>query len=1046
MWLSDTAVKRPVLAGVVSLLLFAVGLISYERMSLREYPDVEPPIVNIETNYTGASAAVVEDRITKLLEDRIAGVSGIQYISSTSKDGRSDITVEFDIDRDIDAAANDLRDRVSRALDNLPEEADPPEVEKREGDDSPIMWFNLASDDKTIPELTDYAERYIVDRFSVLNGVARVRVGGGQSFALRVWLDPNKLAMYDLTPSDIEARIRESNVELPVGAIQGEHILLTLKADKPLATVEDFRRLVVKQSDQTGQVRLDQVAEVHMGAVERRRYFKGNGKPMVGIGIIKQSTANTLEVALLAKARKELVNKTLPPGLELRDSYDASVFVENAIFEVFKTLGIALGLVILVMLAFLKNWRAALVPAVTLPVSLMATFWVLWMLGFSVNLLTLLALVLAIGLVVDDAIVVLENTQRHLDMGYPPNAAAYLGTRQVGFAVMATTAVLVSVFLPIGFMEGQIGRLFSEFAVTLAVAVIFSSWVALTLSPALASNLLKNRSSAPALTTNNHSNHQAWSKKHRPAPKHGFKKLLIKNLRYPWVILTVFALVVIWLVQTVQTLPREYTPKEDRGVFFVMVKGPEGATFEYMRTYMEEIESRMMPLVESGEVKRLIVRAPRSFGSSEIFNSGFVIAVMEDWAQRRNGFKIMQAVRESLSGLSGVRAFPVMRSSIGGRIQSPVQFVIGGPSYEKLEQWKADMTEAIEQNNPGLNSLDWDYEPTKPELALTIDYDRAKALGVTHGELNETLQILLGSKRVTTFEYEGEEYDIMLKADPKWAMAPEDLRQIYLNADGQMVPLSSLVSLEERATAGELNRYNRIRAITLSAKLDDGYSLGQALDYLNELTRDVLPEEATIDYKGQSRDFQTSSNSILFVFLFGLVVVFLVLSAQFESFRQPLVIMLTVPLAFAGGIWAMVLFGISLNIYSQIALVMLLGLATKNGILIVEFTNQLRDKGIGFYRALLSATQLRLRPIVMTTLTTCVGAVPLILSSGAGAETREVLGWVLLFGVALSTLLSLLVIPLAYRLLARGTHSPQYSTQKLERSLKEAGAVPSERL
>ena len=1039
MWLSDTAVKRPVFAAVVSLVLFAVGLISFERMALREYPDVQPPIVNIETNYIGASASVVENRITQLIEDRIAGVSGIRYIESTSKDGRSDIQVEFDIQRDIDAAANDLRDRVSRVLDNLPEQADPPEIEKVEGDGSPILWFNLASDDKTIPELTDYAERYIVDRFSVLNGVARVRVGGGQSFALRIWLNPNKLAQFGLTPSDIEARIRETNVELPVGAIQGEHIQLTLKANKPLQKAQDFRQLVVKQSQQTGQVTLNQVAQVHMGAVERRRYFKGNGKPMVGIGIIKQSTANTLAVARLAKARKAQINPTLPEDLSLEDSYDASVFIEKSIKEVFKTIGIALGLVVLVMWVFLKNWRAALVPAVTLPVSLMATFWVLWMLGFSVNLLTLLALVLAIGLVVDDAIVVLENTQRYLDQGHRPNAAAYLGTRQVGFAVIATTAVLVSVFLPIGFLEGQIGRLFSEFAVTLAVAVVFSSWVALTLSPALAAYLLKKPTSDSRLKF---TPPQRWLGAKFQRPRNLYKKILVKNLRYPWVMLTMFALVIIWLVHAAQTLPREYTPKEDRGVFFVMVKGPQGATFEYMRTYMQEIEARLMPLAESGEIKRLIVRAPRSFGSSEIFNSGFVIAVLDDWSQRRNGFAIMQQVRQNLSDLSGVRAFPVMRSSIGGRIQSPVQFVIGGPDYPTLHQWQKTMTQAIEQTNPGLNSLDWDYEPNKPELNLTIDYARAKALGVTHSELNQTLQILLGSKRVTTIEKAGEAYDIILKADPKWTLSPKDLESVYLSANGQMIPLASVVSMQTSATAATLNRYNRVRAITLSAKLDEGYALGEALDYLNQLAQTHLPESATIDYKGQSRDFQTASTGLVFVFAFALSVVFLVLAAQFESFRQPFVIMLTVPLAFAGGVWAMMLFDLSLNIYSQIALVMLLGLATKNGILIVEFTNQLRDQGLSFYRALIGASQRRLRPIMMTTLTTCVGAVPLILSTGAGAETREVLGWVLLFGVGLSTLLSLGVIPLAYRLLGRHTHAPQHAARQLENALQHGPKPP----
>jgi multidrug efflux pump len=1035
MWLSDTSVKRPILATVVSLLLLAFGLMAFERMSLREYPNVDAPIVTIDTRYLGASAQVVESRITKLIESRISGVSGIQYISSSSSDGRSSITVEFSIERDIDAAANDIRDRVSRILDNLPEQATPPEVEKVDGDESPIMWFNLNSDQMSVPQLTDYAERYLVDRFSVLDGVARVRIGGGQSYALRIWLNPQQMAIHGLTARDIESRLRSANIELPVGSLQGEHILFTLRADKPLQTIEQFEKLVIKQSDQIGQVTLDQVAEVKLGAIENRRSFKGNGQPMVGIGIVKQSTANTLSVAQLARERRDQVNQTLPEGLYLAESYDSSVFVQQAVNEVYKTLFIALGLVALVMLAFLKNWRAALVPMVTLPVSLIATFGVLWSLDFSINLLTLLALVLAIGLVVDDAIVVLENTQRHLDMGHKPNAAAFLGTRQVGFAVIATTLVLVAVFLPIAFLEGQIGRLFSEFAITLAVAVLFSSWVALTLSPALASVILKPKSARAAQLTRPGEN----SNRRRPAQSHWFKKLLIQNLRHPWLAAVAFIAVVAAAVHYAPQLPQEYVPKEDRGAFFVMITGPEGATYDYMQSYMDEIEQRLMPLVDNGEAKRLLIRTPRSFGSTEIFNTGFVIVVLEDWSQRRSAYTIMNEVRKNLADLSGVRAVPVMRSPIGGRIQKPVQFVIGGPSYERLEQWKNLMDEALAQNNPGLSGIEWDYLPNKPELRLSVDYQKAEALGLSHQDVTETLQILLGSKKVTTYQYEGEEYDILLKADHAWLKSAADLEQLYLrsSATGQMIPLSTIAQFTTSGVAASLNRYNRVRAMTLSAQLDDNLPLGEALAFLNQLTRATLPDEAVIDYKGQSRDFQTASSSFYFVFLLGVVVIFLVLAGQFESFIHPMVILFTVPLALAGGLFSLLAFNLSLNIYSQIALVLLLGLATKNGILIVEFTNQLRDRGLPVYRALVSATQLRLRPILMTALTTIVGTLPLIFSSGAGAETRYVLGIVLFWGVAFSTLLSLMIIPAAYALIAKRSGSPLASTHALEAALQD---------
>ncbi|GAB6068935.1 efflux RND transporter permease subunit [Thiomicrorhabdus hydrogeniphila] len=1032
MWLSDTSVKRPILATVASLLLLAFGLMAFDRMSLREYPNVDAPIVNIDTSYLGASAQVVENRITKLIENQISGVSGIQYIESTSSDGRSRIKVEFSIDRDIDDAANDIRDRVARISDDLPEQATAPEVEKVDGDENVIMWFNLSSDQMTVPQLTDYAERYLVDRFSVLDGVARVRVGGGQSYAIRIWLNPKQMALYGVTTTDIENKLKASNVELPIGSLQGDQILFTLQADKPLNSIDNLKKLIIKQNKQIGQLTLQDVAEVKLGAIERRRLFRGNGVPMVGIGIIKQSNANTLTVAELARERKETINQNLPEGLKLNDSYDSSIFVQESVNEVYKTLFIALGLVALVMLVFLRSWRLALVPMVTLPVSLIATFGILWTLDFSINLLTLLALVLAIGLVVDDAIVVLENTQRHIDKGHSPIAAAYLGTRQVGFAVVATTLTLVAVFLPIAFMEGQIGRLFSEFAITLAVAVLFSSWVALTLSPALASVLLKPRKPAAKEVKNPDS-------KHNSKPPHFFKKLLIKSLRHSWISVLVFIGLVGTGVYFASDVPKEYVPKEDRGAFFVMVKGPEGATYEYMQSYMTEIEERLMPLVDNGEAKRLLIRAPRSFSSTEIFNTGFVVVVLEDWSKRRSAYVIMNEIKKKLADLTGVKAIPVMRSPIGGRIQKPVQFVIGGSSYEELQKWQGMMNLAIQENNPGLVGLDWDYEPNKPEIRLHIDYDKSAALGITQQDITETLQTLLGSKKVTTYQYKGEEIDIYLKADHKWFTSPKDLDSIYLRSatTDKMVPLSSVISYTTSGVASTLNRYNRVRSMTLSANLQDGYSLDQALDFLNKITRATLPPEAIIDYKGQSRDFKTSSNAFYMVFILGILVIFLVLAAQFESFIHPMVILLTVPLALVGGLFALLAFNMTLNIYSQIALVLLLGLATKNGILIVEFTNQLRDKGYNTYHALVSATQLRLRPILMTAITTIAGTLPLIFSSGAGAETRYILGIVLFFGVAFSTLLSLFIIPSAYAIMAKNSGSPLASTHKLEKALAE---------
>lgn len=1023
MILSDTSVKRPILAFVISMLLLAFGLISFDRMSLREYPNIDPPIVTIDTKYLGASAAVIENRITKLIENRIAGVNGIKYIQSSSEDGRSRITVEFTLNRDIDAAANDLRDRVSKVLDNLPEQSDPPEVEKADGDESVIMWFNLASDRLNVTELTDYAERYLVDQFSVIDGVARVRVGGGQSYALRIWLDPLKLAGYGIPIATIEDKLREANVELPAGNLQGTNTMLTVQVQKPFQSVEEVENLVI-QNLGAAQVRLKEIARVQLGSVETRRLFRGNGIPMVGVGIIKQSTANTLKVAELAKAQKDRINRTLPEGMSLEDSYDASVFVENAVQEVYKTLFIALGLVALVMIFFLRSLKAALIPLITLPISILATFWLLYQFGFTINLLTLLALVLAIGLVVDDAIVVLENIQRHIEMGHHPLSAAYLGARQVGFAVIATTLVLISVFMPIGFLEGNIGRLFTEFAITLSVAVLLSSWVALTLSPALASKILS------ANSTQQGSGNTSYLVKN-------FGKLLKYNLRYPWIIFTLFALVIAALFWQAKNVPQELVPKEDRGAFFISVKGPEGASFEYMNQYLSEIERRLMPWVDKGDVKRLLIRTPRSFGNSQVFNTGFAILVLNDWSERPNAYQMMQEVRAKLKDLSGVKAFPIMRSGIGGRISKPVQFVISGHNYETLAEWQKIMDQALKADNPGLLGGDWDYDANKPQLKLHIDYDQASVLGIDQKTLSETLQVLLGSKKVTTYPYKGEEVDILLEAEHQELQAPKDLKNIYLQSDqGQMISLGQLVSFEQFAAPSKLNRYNRMRSITYSANLDEGLSLQDALLHLEKLVREQLPAEAVISYKGQSLEFQESSSNLEFTFLFALSVIFLVLAAQFESFKSPFIIMLSVPLALAGGLFAMLVHQISLNIFSQIALILLLGLATKNGILIVEFANQLRDRGKGLYHALMQATRQRLRPILMTTITTCAGAVPLILSSGAGAETRQILGYILIWGVAFSTLLSLFLIPALYALMAKHTHAPQYTAQKLNRLLQ----------
>lgn len=1034
MFLSDVSVKRPVFASVISLLLIAFGLVSYSRLSLREYPDIDPPIVTVEVSYPGAPANIVETRITQIIEERIAGIEGIEFIESSSEDGESNVTIEFSVDRDIDAAANDVRDRISGIADNLPDEAEPAEVQKVDSNDDVIIWQNLASDSMSVPELTDYAERYLVDQYSTIDGVARVRVGGGLNYAMRVWLDRQELAARNLSVSDVERALRAENVELPAGALESSQRMFKARVTRHFKTPEDFESLVIGEGDDGYLIRLSDVARVELGLVEDRMIFRGNKVPMVGIGIVKQSTANTIDVANATIELTEKVNKNLPKGMQIYQSYNSAVFIEASIKEVFNTLFIAVACVILVIYLFLGSFRAMLIPAVTVPVSLVATFIVMYAFGFSVNLLTLLALVLAIGMVVDDAIVMLENIVRRMkEYGESPLLAAYNGARQVGFAVIATTLVLMAVFIPITFLEGDLGMLFTEFAITIAAAVGFSSLVALTLCPMLASKILKSDEGEPIQFAKMVNTGVRRSRRL-------YMSVLTYALRVPKVTVLTFVGLLLSLYFVYTQIPSEYVPKEDRGAFFVSVSGPEGATFEYMEEYMNEIEERMMKYVESGDINRVLVRAPRGFGRIENFNGGFVIAIMNDWSERRSAFEVMSEIRNDFADLPGVRAFPIMRQGLGGGAGKPVQFVLSGPTYETLAAWRDIVMNTVNENNPGIEGLDSDYKETRPQLDFVVDYARAADLGVTVSEIGATLETMMGGKNVTTYLDDGEEYDVIVEGDPAQQSSFSDVYNIYVRSDRtqQLIPISNLVQIEEYAAAQTLSRYNRIRSITLEANLKEGYTMGEALAYLESIVREKLPSEAIVDYKGQSRDFMSSESSMMFVLMLGLAVVFLVLAAQFESWIHPLIIMLTVPLAMGGGLLGLWISGNSLNIYSQIGLIMLVGLAAKNGILIVEFANQLRDDGMRFNRAIVEAANKRFRPILMTGLTTVAGAVPLVLASGAGAETRITIGVVVLAGVLVATFFTLLVVPVAYSLIARGTGSPGDVARELQEHQKRA--------
>ena len=1025
MILSDLSVKRPVFATVLNLLIITFGIVAFLMLPLREYPDIDPPVVNIVTSYPGASSAIVETKITQLLEDRISGIEGVKTINSNSRVGRSSITIEFNLDRDIDAATNDVRDRISRALNNLPEQAEPPEVSKANDDESVIVWFVLQSETMSTLALTDYANRYIVDRFAVVDGVARVRVGGGRIYAMKIRLNRASMAARDITVQDIERTLRDENVELPAGRIESIDRDFSIRVERSYLTEQDFANMVINHSESNSVVRLGDVAEVFIGAQDDENMFRGNGKNMVGLGVIKQSKANTLDVVKTAREEMIAIRDSLPVGTTITNSYDSSVFIQGSIDEVYNTLIIAMLMVVLVIFLFLGNVRATLIPAVTVPVALIGSMMALSWFGFSINLLTLLALVLAIGLVVDDAIVVLENIYRRIENGQSPLMAAYEGGREVAFAVVATTLVLVAVFVPLVFLSGNMGRLFTEFAIAIAAAVVFSSLTALSLTPMMCSKMLKHRERSSSF----------GQKLDRAFARFeaAYGRALANSIHQPLLIVLVLGLSLTAVFLLFNKLPSEYTPKEDRGNFFLIMQGAEGASYESNVKNMHEIEEKLLGYQAEGELDRVLVRVP-GFGGS----GGIAIVGLPEWDKRSiDTFSFINKINRDVQNVTDVRAFAIMRRGIGGGggSNAPVSFVLQGNTFEELAQWR-DILITEAQKNPNLSNINSDYKETYPQLLVQIDRERAYDLGVPVGDIAQTLETMLGQRRVTSFVDRGEEYDVIVEGDEKQFQSPTDIDNLYVRSrtTDKLIPLANLLNIGENATSSRLNRYNRLRSITVTANLADGYALGDALDFLVDVTKNKLPEHVQVDYKGESLLLKESGNSILFVFLLALLITYLVLAAQFESFIHPFVILLTVPLALVGALTGLELMGMSLNIYSQIGIVMLIGLAAKNGILIVEFANQLRDKGLAFEEALISAAQQRLRPIVMTTFTTVTSAIPLVLAVGPGAESRMVIGVVIFAGVSLASIFTLFIVPGAYYWLCRNTGSPQAISNEIEKA------------
>lgn len=1013
MVLSDISIKRPVLATVLSLLVLVFGVTSLMGLPVREYPDIDPPVVSVSTAYTGAAAEVVDTQITQVIEGAISGVEGIRSIESSTEQGKSRTSIEFDNSRDVDVAANDIRDAVARVANRLPDEADAPVIRKADSDARPMMWVTLRSDVWDSAELSDFADRVLADRLSVLDGVADVRIGGERRYAIRVWLDPERLAARDLTVAEVERALRANNIELPSGSVKSLSRDFTVRTEGRLSNVEEFRQMVVRRDGDT-LLRLGDIANVVMGVESDTSRLRANGQTAIGMGIIRQSKANTVAVSNLVRAEIDKIKATLPPEVTIAQSYDESIFIRASIKEVMVTLAIAVSLVILVIFVFLRSWQATLIPAVTIPVSVIGAFIGLSSLGFSINVLTLLAIILAIGLVVDDAIVMLENIQRRIDLGEPPLKAAFLGARQVAFAVIATTLTLVAVFVPISFMGGNIGRLFGEFGFTLAAAVIVSSLVALTLTPMLCSKWLRPN---PTAKSKGHVIFK-FSEKILGGLNQGYERLLCFSLRQPGLLLGIGVAGLILSVVIFPRLPQELAPTEDRGIIIMPTKAPRGSTAEYTDHHVKKLEERLLPYLESGNADRLLAIT----GFRNESDRAFIIMGLSNWSDRSvKQQDIAAELFPKLGQVPGVRSIPVNPPGLGQRgFREPLAFVLGGPDYETVQAWSEELIERAKEN-PNLINLETDFELTRPELRVNIDRQRAADLDITVEDVGTTLQTVLASRNVTTYLDRGREYEVIVQAQDSSRATPEDLGNIFVRprAGGDLIPLQSLVDVQEVGANPDLRRIDRLPAVVISGSLAPGYDMGSALTYLNNLAEDYLPPEARVSYKGLSREFQESSSAVYITFLLAFLIVFLVLAAQFESWIHPLIIMLTVPLAVTGALLALWFSGISLNIYSQIGIVMLLGLMAKNGILIVEFANQLRNQGYSVEEAILRGAILRFRPVLMTTVSTVFGAVPLVIAFGAGAESRQSIGMVILGGLIFASTLTLFIIPVLYNLIAR---------------------------
>jgi len=1005
MRLSDMTIRRPVFATVLSLLLVLVGLVSFTRLQVREYPRIDEPVVNVSTRLIGASSEVIESQVTKPLEDSIAGIDGVEIITSVSRSEQSQITVRFKLEKNPDDAAADVRDRVSRVRARLPDAIDEPVIAKVEADATPTVWLAFLSDTLSPLEVTDLVNRIVKPRLQTVPGVADVQINGDRKFAMRIWLDPDKLASYRLTVQDVEDALRKQNLEVPAGRIESQQREFSVTARTDLNTVPQFAAVALKLVNGYT-VRLRDVARIEQAASSERSSVRLNGVPSVSLGVIRQATANPLEVAAGVREMLPKLQQDLPAGVKVQVANDNSVFIDKSIKSVFSTVTEAVLLVALVVFVFLRHVRAAIIPLVTIPVSLIGSFAIMALAGFTINTLTLLALVLAIGLVVDDAIVVLENIFRHIEEGMSPFQAALKGAKEIGFAVVAMTMTLAAVFAPLAFAPGRTGRLFTEFALTLAGAVIVSGFVALTLTPMMCSKLLRHEPQPTRF--------DVWMEAALDRMTAAYAAALRWTLAHRWVVLVVMLVSAGgsgWLFSTAKS---ELAPLEDRGVILATVNAPDGSTLDYTARYLRAIEGIGS---EYPEFDRVFVVA----GNPSV-SQGISVMRTVDWNERKKTtLQLARELQPRFAGLPGVTAFPVTPPSLGqGFRERSINFVIvTNDSYENLskvvQQFLGEMGK-----NPGFVQPDTDLRLNKPEIFLEVDRDRSSDAGVSVDQVARTVETMLGGRAVTRYKRDADQYDVLVQTESRGRTTPEDIDKLFVRGRNEvMVPLSSLVKVREAVSPRELNHFNQRRSVSITANLAPGYALGEALQFMDDTARSVLKPGYSTELNGVSREFRSSSGALGLVFVLALLFIFLVLSAQFESFIDPFVILLAVPLTMVGALAALQLTGGTLNVYSQIGLITLVGLITKHGILIVEFSNQLRQQGRSLQHAVVEAASLRLRPILMTTGAMVLGALPLALASGAGAESRQQIGWVIVGGMSLGTLLTIFVVPTVYSLFAR---------------------------